>query len=93
MHGMIFDLCVCVCVCLQDEVLAVCKRIVVPVEDLVRWACPEPLDWQNPPGSSSSSSVSDVPREDKIGSGDDDGTTAEQTSPPLGNWKSNGETT
>ncbi|KAG7273796.1 hypothetical protein CRUP_016540, partial [Coryphaenoides rupestris] len=73
----------------EDEVLAVCKRIVVPVEDLVRWVCPEPLDWQNPPGSSSSS-VSDVPWEDKIGGGDGGDTTAEQTSPPLGDRKSNG---
>ncbi|CAL8363473.1 unnamed protein product [Lota lota] len=64
----------------EDEVLAVCKRIVVPVEDLVRWACPEPVGWQKRPSSSSSPA-----REDQSS-----GTTAEPTGQPLGDQR-NGE--
>ncbi len=32
--------------CLQDEVLAVSKKIVVRVEDLVKWTCQEPPQWK-----------------------------------------------
>lgn len=31
--------------CVQDEVLAVSRKMVVRVEDLVRWSCPQPADW------------------------------------------------
>ncbi|KAM4620727.1 AT-rich interactive domain-containing protein 5B-like [Polymixia lowei] len=31
----------------EDEVLAVSKKIVVRVEDLARWSCPEPAGWRN----------------------------------------------
>ncbi|XP_071030929.1 AT-rich interactive domain-containing protein 5B-like [Oncorhynchus clarkii lewisi] len=37
----------------EDEVLAVSKKIVVRVEDLVRWTCPEPQGWKG--GSEKSS--------------------------------------
>ncbi|XP_055798229.1 AT-rich interactive domain-containing protein 5B-like [Salvelinus fontinalis] len=37
----------------EDEVLAVSKKIVVRVEDLVRWTCPEPPGWKG--GSQKSS--------------------------------------
>ncbi|XP_021479302.2 AT-rich interactive domain-containing protein 5B [Oncorhynchus mykiss] len=37
----------------EDEVLAVSKKIVVRVEDLVRWTCPEPQGWKG--GSQKSS--------------------------------------
>ncbi|MGH0141601.1 UNVERIFIED_CONTAM: hypothetical protein FKN15_073904 [Acipenser sinensis] len=30
----------------EDEVLAVSKKIVIRVEDLVKWACPEPSGWK-----------------------------------------------
>lgn len=30
---------------MQDEVLAVSRKMVVPVEDLVRWSCGQPADW------------------------------------------------
>ncbi|CAL8265588.1 unnamed protein product [Merluccius merluccius] len=70
----------------EDEVLAVFKRIVVPVEDLVRWACPEPMGWQDRQ-QPSSCPAPDTPQEGQTSSG----TTAEQTSQPLGD-KSNGET-
>lgn len=30
----------------QDEVLAVSKKIVVRVEDLVKWTCQEPPQWK-----------------------------------------------
>lgn len=33
--------------CMQDEVLAVSKKIVVRVEDLVKWTCQEPPQWKN----------------------------------------------
>lgn len=73
----------------EDEVLAVCKRIVVPVEDLLRWACaPPPVGWQNQNQnqkqnlSGSRSPASDVPQEDLHSSSD--GTTAEQTGQPHG---------
>ncbi|CAL8401061.1 unnamed protein product [Boreogadus saida] len=52
----------------EDEVLAVCRRIVVPVEDLMRWACPEPVVWQNQKRPRSSSPAPDLPLE-KQGSG------------------------
>ncbi|XP_075878516.1 uncharacterized protein LOC142885689 isoform X1 [Nelusetta ayraudi] len=29
----------------EDEVLAVSRKMVVPVEDLVRWSCGQPADW------------------------------------------------
>uniref|UniRef100_A0A667Z5M1 Zgc:77151 n=1 Tax=Myripristis murdjan TaxID=586833 RepID=A0A667Z5M1_9TELE len=31
----------------EDEVLAVSRKMVVRVEDLVRWSCPEPASWRN----------------------------------------------
>ncbi|XP_049897090.1 AT-rich interactive domain-containing protein 5B [Epinephelus moara] len=31
----------------EDEVLAVSRKMVVRVEDLVRWACAEPADWSS----------------------------------------------
>lgn len=31
--------------CAQDEVLAVSRKMVVRVEDLVRWSCAQPADW------------------------------------------------
>lgn len=31
----------------QDEVLAVSKKIVVRVEDLVKWTCREPPQWKS----------------------------------------------
>lgn len=31
--------------CMQDEVLAVSRKMVVRVEDLVRWSCGQPTDW------------------------------------------------
>lgn len=31
--------------CAQDEVLAVSRKMVVRVEDLVRWSCAQPGDW------------------------------------------------
>uniref|UniRef100_UPI003AAFE0D3 uncharacterized protein n=1 Tax=Centroberyx gerrardi TaxID=166262 RepID=UPI003AAFE0D3 len=31
----------------EDEVLAVSRKMVVQVEDLVRWACPEPAGWRS----------------------------------------------
>ncbi|KAK0144190.1 AT-rich interactive domain-containing protein 5B [Merluccius polli] len=68
----------------EDEVLAVFKRIVVPVEDLVRWACPEPMGWQDRQ-QPSSCPAPDTPQE---GQSSSSGTTAEQTSQPLGD-KSN----
>ncbi|XP_041720567.1 uncharacterized protein LOC121551950 [Coregonus clupeaformis] len=37
----------------EDEVLAVSKKIVVRVDDLVRWTCPEPQGWKG--GSQKSS--------------------------------------
>nr|XP_023700851.1 AT-rich interactive domain-containing protein 5B-like isoform X1 [Paramormyrops kingsleyae] len=30
----------------EDEVLAVSRKIVIRVEDLVKWACPEPAGWK-----------------------------------------------
>ncbi|XP_018583922.2 AT-rich interactive domain-containing protein 5B [Scleropages formosus] len=30
----------------EDEVLAVSKKIVIRIEDLVKWACPEPASWK-----------------------------------------------
>ncbi|CAL8307049.1 unnamed protein product [Gadus morhua 'NCC'] len=62
----------------EDEVLAVCRRIVVPVEDLMRWACPEPVAWQNQKRPCSSSPAPDLPLENP-GSG----TTEEPTSQSL----------
>ena len=82
--------------CVQDEVLAVCKRIVVPVEDLVRWACPEPVAWRNqtPPGSGSPEP--DLPREDQGSTGSTaeptGGTAAEPTGQTLGDQSSTGTT-
>lgn len=32
---------------MQDEVLAVSKKIVVRVEDLVKWTCQEPPQWKH----------------------------------------------
>lgn len=29
----------------QDEVLAVCRKMVVRVEDLMRWSCLQPTCW------------------------------------------------
>lgn len=31
----------------QDEVLAVCKKMVVRVEDLMRWSCVQPSCWSS----------------------------------------------
>ncbi|XP_059912008.1 NHS-like protein 1 isoform X2 [Gadus macrocephalus] len=62
----------------EDEVLAVCRRIVVPVEDLMRWACPEPVAWQNQKRPCSSSPAPDLPLENQ-GSG----TTEEPTGQSL----------
>ncbi|XP_056450872.1 uncharacterized protein zgc:77151 [Gadus chalcogrammus] len=62
----------------EDEVLAVCRRIVVPVEDLMRWACPEPVAWQNQKRPCSSSPTPDLPLENP-GSG----TTEEPTGQSL----------
>ncbi len=50
--------------CLQDEVLAVSKKIVVRVEDLVKWTCQEPPQWkrssQNIHGSQNSDGSQDA---------------------------------
>ncbi|KAG5843247.1 hypothetical protein ANANG_G00148730 [Anguilla anguilla] len=34
----------------EDEVLAVSKKMVIRVEDLVNWTCPEPSGWKRPEG-------------------------------------------
>lgn len=37
--------CLTLKLCAQDEVLAVSRKMVVRVEDLVRWSCVQPADW------------------------------------------------
>jgi len=52
----------------QDEVIAVSKKIVVRVEDLVKWTCQEPPQWKHSspdiPGSDGSQDASS-PQEGK----------------------------
>lgn len=44
--NMIYDMCVCARVC-QDEVIGVSKKVVVRVEHLVKWTCPEQSQWKH----------------------------------------------
>lgn len=80
----------------EDEVLAVSRKMVIRVEDLVRWSCGEPAGWSSstktPPingsnGSNGSFSLHKPPQ-----SSDDNNNTADKSSEPLRDKTENGST-
>ncbi|XP_026184559.1 AT-rich interactive domain-containing protein 5B [Mastacembelus armatus] len=65
----------------EDEVLAVSRKMVVRVEDLVRWSCAEPAGWSSSPKPSPSCGTNGL---HKAAQGGDGGSnTPEQSSEPL----------
>lgn len=75
-----YDHCTIVFVCVfayQDEVIGVSKKVVVRVEHLVKWTCPEPPQWKQnttkliglhvPNGSSCTPDPQEVKTKGKLG--------------------------